>query len=85
MEPYLKTVASRILEYGQSLALSYKYDSAMWPTNKEDIRYYKWDFNDWSGDEDISDWNSVISNFVEVYNARLAGMDALITEGKFTK
>ena len=85
MKPYLKTVASRILEYGQSLALSYKYDSAMWPTNKEDIRYYKWDFNDWSGDEDISDWNSVISNFVEVYNARLAGMDALITEGKFTK
>jgi hypothetical protein len=28
MKPYLITVASRILEYGQSLALSYKYDSA---------------------------------------------------------
>jgi hypothetical protein len=56
----------------------------MWPTNKEDIRYYKYDFNDWSGDEKLPSFEEVISNFVEVYNARLAGMNTLITTGKFT-
>ena len=35
--------------------------------------------------EQISDWNELINNFVAVYQARLAGMDALITSGKFTK
>jgi hypothetical protein len=57
----------------------------MWPTNYGDVRKYKSDFRDWSGDEEISDWNEVINNFVTVYNERLAGMDALITSGKFTK
>ena len=29
--------------------------------------------------------NELIKNFVAVYQARLAGMDALITSGEFTK
>ena len=81
-------IPSQIQYYGEALAESYKYDSAMWPTNKEDIRYYKWDFNDWSGDEELGEngnYQEVIDNFITVYNARLAGMDALITSGKFTK
>ena len=57
----------------------------MWPTNKADITKYKSDFKDWSGDEQIASWDEVIENFVTVYNERLAGMDALITSGKFTK
>jgi hypothetical protein len=55
----------------------------MWPTNYSDVRKYKSDFKDWSGDEEISDWNELINNFVTVYNERLAGMDALITSGSF--
>ena len=85
MKPYLDLVADQIQAYGQYLALSYQYDSEMWPTNKDDIRYYKWNFNDWSGDEKLSSFEEVISNFVLVYNARLAGMNTLISEGKFTK
>ena len=85
MKPYLDLVADQIQAYGQYLALSYQYDSEMWPTNKADIRYYKWNFNDWSGDEKLSSFEEVISNFVQVYNARLAGMNTLITNGTFTK
>ena len=85
MKPYLDLVAGQIQSYGEYLAKSYQYDSEMWPTNKDDIRYYKYDFNDWSGDEQISNFEDVIANFVEVYNARLAGMNTLITTGKFTK
>ena len=57
----------------------------MWPTNKADVQEWKSGFSDWSGDEQISDWNELINNFVTVYQARLAGMDDLITEGKFIK
>ena len=85
MKPYLDLVAGQIQSYGEYLAKSYQYDSEMWPTNKDDIRYYKYDFNDWSGDEQISNFEDVIANFVEVYNARLAGMNTLITTGKFTE
>ena len=75
-----------IQSYGQQLAKSYTYDSAMWPTSKEDIRYYKYDFNDWSGDETLGangNYQEVINNFVEVFNNRLAGMNTLITNGQF--
>ena len=88
IKPYLDMIPSQIQYYGETLAESYKYDSAMWPTNKEDIRYYKWDFNDWSGDEQLGangNYQEVINNFITVYNERLAGMDALIESGKFTK
>ena len=88
IKPYLDIVASQIQLYGQYLALSYKYDSEMWPTNKDDIRYYKYNYNDWSGDETLGangNYQEVISNFSTVYQNRLAGMDYLITNGKFTK
>ena len=88
MKPYLEMIADQIRYYGETQAVSYKYDSAMWPTAKEDIRKYKSDFNDWSGDELLGqngNYQEVIENFVTVYNERLAGMDALITSGKFTK
>ena len=78
IRPYLDMIVDQIYYYGETLALSYTYDSEMWPTNKDDIREYKYDFSDWSGDEQISDWNDVINNFVAVYQERLAGMDGLI-------
>ena len=60
----------------------------MWPTTKEYISKYKSVFNDWSGDETLGangNYQEVINNFVTVYQERLAGMDYLITSGKFTK
>ena len=85
IKPELEKIVNKILNYGQTQAESYKYDSAMWPTNKADVQKWKSGFSDWSGDEQISDWNELINNFVTVYQARLAGMDDLITEGKFIK
>ena len=85
LKPYLDMIPEMINQYGEELAVSFEYDSKMWPTTKNDIRKYKDDFNDWSGDETIGKWDDVIANFVEVYQYRLAGMDALITSGSFTK
>ena len=88
IKPYLDKIPEMINMHGQSLAVSYKYDSAMWPTTKDDIRKYKSDFNDWSGDETLGangNYQEVISNFITVYQNRLAGLNTLITSGKFTK
>ena len=88
IRPYLDMVVELIGEYGENQAVSYKYNSAMWPTNKADITKYKSDFKDWSGDELLGangNYQEVIDNFVNVYQERLAGMDALITSGRFTK
>ena len=85
LKPYLDMIPEMIYQYGAELAVSYDYDSKMWPTTKNDIRKYKDDFNDWSGDETVEDWDEVIANFLTVYQNRLAGMDALITSGRFTK
>lgn len=88
IKPYLDQIAGHISSYAETQAVSYKYNSAMWPTNKADIREYKSDFKDWSGDEQLGtdgNYQEVIKNLVTVYQERLAGMDALIQEGKFTK
>ena len=88
IEPYLNLIPAQIQSYGQALAKSYEYDSKMWPTTKEDIRKYKSDFNDWSGDETLGangNYQELINNLITVYNERLAGMDALITSGEFTE
>ena len=83
--PYLQQIPAQIQFYGQTMAKSYAYDNAMWPTAKADVQAWKSGFSDWSGDEQISDWNEVINNFVKVYNERLDGMKTLITSGKFTE
>ena len=62
------------------------YNSEMWPTNYSDIRKYKSDFKDWSGDEELGangNYQEVINNFMAVYQERLAGMNDLITSGSF--
>ena len=86
IKPYLDMIPDQIRYYGETQAVSYKYDSAMWPTTKTDIRNYKKDFNDWSGDELLGqngNYQEVINNFVTVYQERLSGMNTLITSGKF--
>lgn len=88
IKPYLDMIVGQIEYYGQTQAVSYTFDSAMWPTNTSDIKKYKSDFKDWSGDELLGangNYQEVINNFITVYKERLAGMDALITSGTFTK
>jgi hypothetical protein len=88
IKPYIEQIPGQILYYGETQAVSYKYDSAMWPTNKSDVREYKSDFKDWSGDEELGangNYQEVINNFITVYNERLAGMNTLITNGEFTE
>ena len=88
IKPYLNLIPAQIQSYGQALAKSYEYDSKMWPTTKDDIRNYKSDFNDWSGDETLGangNYQELINNLITVYNERLAGMNTLITNGEFTE
>lgn len=83
--PQLKFVSGQIREYGRTMRASFESDSGMWPTTESAIHAYKSDFKDWSGDENINDWDELIENFVTVYEARLDGMNTLIKSGKFTK
>lgn len=85
IKPYLELVLGQIRYYGETQRVSFSYDSVMWPTNTGDVKKYKSDFKDWSGDEEISNWDELINNFATVYQERLSGMDALITGGRFTK
>lgn len=82
--PYLQGVSDQIRMYGETLKLSFESDSAMWPTDKAAIQEHKSGFSDWSGDEQLPTFEQVINNFVQVYEARLGGMNTLITSGKFT-
>ena len=82
--PYLQNVENTIEAYREPLRASFGVDSAMWPTDKSSIQAHKSGFSDWSGDENINDWDDLIDNFKAVYKDRLAGMNTLITSGKFT-
>ena len=57
----------------------------MWPATKDGIKKFKSDFDDWSGDENLTSFETIIENMVTVYKERLDGMNTLITNGKFTK
>lgn len=82
--PYLQNVENTIEAYREPLRASFGVDSAMWPTDKSSVQAHKSGFSDWSGDENINDWDDLIDNFKAVYKDRLAGMNTLITSGKFT-
>ena len=85
MYPYLQMIEGQIRAYGESLKASWDCNSAMWPTTRSAVRSFKSDFTDWSGDEELATFDEVINNMVNVYNERLAGLNTLITSGKFTK
>lgn len=83
--PSLTNLSTKIEGYRKSLRKSFDIDSKMWPTDDDAIHEHKNPFTDWAGDENINNWDDLIQNFIDVYEARLAGMDALIQQGKFTK
>lgn len=78
-------MTEKIRGYGEAMAVSFGVDSEMWPTDADAVHAHKSGFSDWSGDENISDWDELIDNFVTVYQERLAGMNTLIVSGRFTE
>ena len=84
LKPYLEAVTSEIERLGQENALSWQYESAMWPGTATDLNAgYPSGFSDFSGDENLTDYDAVIQNLVNCYRGRLEGMDALIKAGSF--
>lgn len=82
--PYLSQVVSEIERFGKENALSWKYDSEMWPGTASALNAgYPSGFSDFSGDENLTDYPSVIENLINCYNGRLEGLDALIRAGNF--
>ncbi|MGN1232403.1 MAG: hypothetical protein ACI4UJ_03020, partial [Candidatus Cryptobacteroides sp.] len=84
LKPYLESVVSEISRLGQENALSWKYESEMWPGTASALNAgYPSGFSDFSGDENLTDYQAVIQNLIDCYNGRLQGMDALIKAGSF--
>ena len=82
--PYLQQVVSEIERLGKENALSWKYDSEMWPGTASALNAgYPSGFSDFTGDENLTDYPSVIENLINCYNGRLQGLDALIRAGNF--
>ena len=85
LKPYLEAVTSEIERLGQENALSWQYESAMWPGTASALNAgYPSGFSDFSGDENLTDYDAVIQNLIDCYRGRLSGMDNLIRAGSFT-
>ena len=79
MYPYLLEVVNYIGEYAAENALSWEYDSTMWPGTASALNAgYPSGFSDFSGDENLTTYEAVIQNFIDCYKARLDGMNTLI-------
>ena len=78
--PYLLGVVDYIREYAAENALSWEYESTMWPGTATALNAgYPSGFSDFAGDENLTSYEAVIQNFIECYLARLDGMNNLIT------
>ena len=79
MYPYLQGVVDYIVKYAAENALSWEYDSTMWPGTASALNAgYPSGFSDFAGDEDLKTYEEVIQNFINCYTARLEGMNTLI-------
>ena len=80
MYPYLQGVVNSISEYAAENALSWEYESTMWPGTATALNAgYPSGFSDFAGDENITSYGAVIQNLINCYNDRLEGMNTLIT------
>ncbi|MDD6809422.1 MAG: CotH kinase family protein [Bacteroidales bacterium] len=79
MYPYLQGVVDYIVKYAAENALSWEYDSTMWPGTASALNAgYPSGFSDFAGDENLTTYEAVIQNFINCYLARLEGMNTLI-------
>ena len=78
--PYLLGVVDYIREYAAENALSWEYESTMWPGTASALNAgYPSGFSDFAGDENLTSYEAVIQNFINCYTDRLNGMNTLIT------
>ena len=78
--PRLLAVTDEIARLGAENALSWEYDSTMWPGTATALNAgYPSGFSDFAGDENLTSYEAVIQNIIECYLARLDGMNTLIT------
>ena len=78
--PHLLAVTDEIVRLGAENALSWEYDSTMWPGTAKALNAgYPSGFSDFAGDENLTSYEAVIQNLIECYLARLDGMNTLIT------
>ena len=78
--PRLLAVTDEIVRLGAENALSWEYDSTMWPGTAKALNAgYPSGFSDFAGDENLTSYDAVIQNLIDCYLARLYGMNSLIT------
>ena len=78
--PYLQEVVNYIRKYAAENALSWEYESEMWPGTASALNAgYPSGFSDFAGDENLMSYDAVIQNLIDCYKARLKGMNTLIT------
>ncbi|MDY3227632.1 MAG: CotH kinase family protein [Candidatus Cryptobacteroides sp.] len=78
--PHLLAVTDEIVRLGAENALSWEYDSTMWPGTAKALNAgYPSGFSDFAGDENLTSYDAVIQNLIGCYLARLDGMNTLIT------
>ena len=78
--PRLLAVTDEIARLGAENALSWEYDSTMWPGTAKALNAgYPSGFSDFAGDENLTSYEAVIQNLIGCYLARLDGMNSLIT------
>ena len=78
--PRLLAVTDEIARLGAENALSWEYDSTMWPGTATALNAgYPSGFSDFAGDENLTSYEAVIQNLIGCYLARLDGMNTLIT------
>ena len=78
--PYLLGVVDYIREYAAENALSWEYESTMWPGTATALNAgYPSGFSDFAGDENLTSYEAVIQNCINCYTERLNGMNTLIT------
>ena len=78
--PRLLAVTDEIARLGAENALSWEYDSTMWPGTAKALNAgYPSGFSDFAGDENLTSYDAVIQNLIGCYLARLDGMNTLIT------
>ena len=78
--PHLLAVTDEIVRLGAENALSWEYDSTMWPGTATALNAgYPSGFSDFAGDENLTSYEAVIQNLIGCYLARLDGMNTLIT------
>ena len=84
LKPYLESVVNEIRRLGEENAISWTYESTMWPGTASALNAgYPSGFSDFSGDENLTDYAEVIENLVNCYSGRLEAMDKLINAGPF--